>query len=119
MLKIGSRIAKQSTRRKYLGAGAIAFGAGIGSTDPVEHSIAEFEASVMGDSNYSERILGRQLGGYGAMFGGSASFGGAVRGTYMGYDMINHGAQHANNRRRNQVSPPGSMVFGMFNSRMS
>ncbi len=85
------------------------FAAGIGSTDPIEHGIATFEDKVMGDAQFSERILGRQMGGYGAM-----GLPGA-RNSYMGMDLLSNAAAS----RPNRGGPPGSMVFGMFNSRMN
>jgi hypothetical protein len=92
------------------------FVAGIGSTDPVHHTIGTFERDVMGDAQFSERILGRQMGAYGAMGipGGVAGYGGA-RGSYMGMDLLSNAAAS----RPNRGGPPGSMVFGMFNSRMN
>jgi hypothetical protein len=104
--------------------------AGFGASDPVEHTIATFEDSVMGDPNYSERLLGRQMGGYGLLAGlgpigpspvgfshAVQGMGGAIaRGSYTGGTMLSNAALH---KTHSTNTPPGSMVFGMFNSRMN
>jgi len=91
----------------------IPFAAGIGSTDPLEHGLATFEEKAMGDSQFSERILGRQLGVYGAL-----GFAGA-RNSYGGATLFGNASAYSGMRHNNLVPPAGSMVFGMHNSRMN
>jgi hypothetical protein len=125
MLGIGT-VLRNKKASAFVGVAALA---GFGSTDPVEHAMATYEDSVMGDSNYSERLLGRQMGGYGLLAGlgpvGPNPLGiphaiqgamhGATRNSYLGNTMISNAITYKNA----QGGPPGSMVFGMFNSRMS
>jgi hypothetical protein len=106
-------ITKLGSSKKGLAAiGAGAFVAGIGSTDPVKASIATFESSVMGDPNFSRSILGDQMGP-----GAALGLPGATLG-YMGRDLFNNAARYRNTSANMRQTAPGSMVFGMFNSRM-
>lgn len=98
---------------------AAAFAAGIGSTDPVEHAIATYESDIMGDPNFSQRILGRQMGGYGLIGGLGGIIGIPNKTVYYNQTSLNNGVTLANMRSRGIAPPPGSMVFGMFNSRMA
>ncbi len=110
-LKSARVMGKSKPRLALLGMGA--FAAGINSTDPVKASIATFEDSVMGDPNFSNSILGTQMGP-GAYFRVPGS---SMR--YVNRTSINNAIMYRNtSRQMREVSPPGSMVFGMFNSRM-
>lgn len=106
----GNRLGSSKTGLAVLGAGA--FAAGIGSTDPVKAGISTFEESVMGDPNFSRSILGDQLGP-----GAALGFPGSTLG-YIGRTSINNAIRYRNVSSHMRETAPGSMVFGMFNSRM-
>lgn len=111
MLGVGKKLLTGKRGTAALIGGA--FMAGIGSKDPVDHGIREFERSVMGDPNHSERILGRPLGGYGLIAGITP----IPDPIYMNTTALANAASYRR-FRSGDMQAPGSMVFGMFNSRM-
>lgn len=115
-----------------------AFSYGLSSRDPIEYGVRRAEEAVTGDPNYSRRILGRPLS--------ASTLTGALipKGPFTGitrtaerldyvFNNIGHDEGGLNTAlisqslafERMRVSPrygststaPGSMVFGMFNTR--
>jgi len=118
LLNIGEKmLSRRSTRALVIGG---AFAAGLGKQDPIGAAAASFEKNVMGDENFSKRILGRQMGGLGMIstIAPMPSFGRSfLQGDYMGRDLFKNAAMQRS--IASGFEPDGSMVFGMHNSRMS
>jgi len=117
LIEVGEKVLGSRSGKALLIGGA--FAAGLGKQDPIGAAAASFEKNVMGDENFSKRILGRKMGGMGLisavapMPGIGREF---LQGDYMGIDMFKNAAMQ---RSISSSRPPdGSMVFGMHNSRM-
>jgi len=117
LLNIGEKmLSRRSTRALVIGG---AFAAGFGHQDPIGAAAASFEKNVMGDENFSKRILGRQIGGMGLISTiapmpkiGREFF----QGDYMGVDLLKNASMQRS--ISSGFGADGSMVFGMHNSRM-
>jgi len=117
LLNIGEKmLSHRSTRALVIGG---AFAAGIAHQDPIGAAAASFEKNVMGDENFSKRILGRQMGGMG-LISTIAPMPGIGRdllqGDYMGVELFKNASMQRS--ISSGFGADGSMVFGMHNSRM-
>lgn len=120
VVEAGERVLGSRSGKTLLIGGALA--AGFSGTKPVENITSNFETKVMGDPNFSRRLLGKQMNLAGILSTANLPPGGSgfLQGEYMSKEMLRNAStvRGISSSLGRIGDAPGSMVFGMHNSRM-